>query len=213
VVGGADGRWGGTPEYVLLADGADSYEFHVESATHDFALNDFSSVKTIWRLALVNDEAHEVLDAAADGIAVIPITRPRAPNAINKARQTQKRDVLRGVAQGRVAERHEGRRAEAGVGGRVRPGAVGGDRGTAGPRQDGTACDGTRARHVACSRHTQSDDPYRNCHPVAPSVDIGIDSPVSTRAQDLQRSRLAGARHADAQDHRHVTRTGEITCI
>jgi hypothetical protein len=23
----------------------------------------------------------------------------------------------------------------------------------------GTACDGTRARHLACSRHTQSDDP------------------------------------------------------
>src|SRR5437879_1369606 len=36
----------------LLTDGADSYEFHVETATHDYALNDLTSTKTIWRLTL-----------------------------------------------------------------------------------------------------------------------------------------------------------------
>ena len=44
----------------LLSDGADTYEFHVETATHDYALNDLTSAKTVWRLTLVDDEGHEV---------------------------------------------------------------------------------------------------------------------------------------------------------
>ena len=44
----------------IMADGADTYEFHVETATHDYALNDLTSAKTVWRLTLVDDEGHEV---------------------------------------------------------------------------------------------------------------------------------------------------------
>jgi hypothetical protein len=44
----------------ILTDGADSYEFHVETATHDYALNDLTSAKTIWRLTLSDDQGHEV---------------------------------------------------------------------------------------------------------------------------------------------------------
>jgi len=44
----------------ILSDGADSYEFHIETATHDYALNDLTSAKTVWRLTLVDDEGHEV---------------------------------------------------------------------------------------------------------------------------------------------------------
>ncbi len=45
----------------ILSDGADTYEFHVETATHDYALNDFTSAKTIWRITLLDDEGHEVV--------------------------------------------------------------------------------------------------------------------------------------------------------
>ena len=45
----------------ILSDGADSYEFHVETATHEYALNDLTSQKTIWRVTLLDDEGHEVL--------------------------------------------------------------------------------------------------------------------------------------------------------
>ena len=44
----------------ILSDGADTFEFHVESATHDYDLNDFTSAKTVWRVTLVDDQAHEV---------------------------------------------------------------------------------------------------------------------------------------------------------
>lgn len=44
----------------LMTDGADSYEFHVETATHDYVLNDLSGTKTVWRVTLVDDQAHEV---------------------------------------------------------------------------------------------------------------------------------------------------------
>ncbi|HXU70897.1 MAG TPA: hypothetical protein VN947_16295 [Polyangia bacterium] len=44
----------------LMADGADTYEFHVETSTHDYALNDLTSAKTVWRLTLVDDDGHEV---------------------------------------------------------------------------------------------------------------------------------------------------------
>jgi hypothetical protein len=44
----------------ILTDGADTYEFHVETATHDYALNDLTSAKTIWRLTLSDDQRHEV---------------------------------------------------------------------------------------------------------------------------------------------------------
>jgi hypothetical protein len=44
----------------LLTDGADSYEFHVESATHDYVINELGGTRSIWRLALVDDSGHEV---------------------------------------------------------------------------------------------------------------------------------------------------------
>jgi hypothetical protein len=44
----------------LLSDGADTYEFHVETATHDYDLNDLTSAKTVWRITLVDDQGHEV---------------------------------------------------------------------------------------------------------------------------------------------------------
>jgi hypothetical protein len=45
----------------ILSDGADTYEFHVETATHDYVLNDFTSAKTVWRVTLVDDQGHEVI--------------------------------------------------------------------------------------------------------------------------------------------------------
>jgi hypothetical protein len=44
----------------ILSDGADSYEFHIETATHDYALNDLTSAKTVWRVTLIDDQGHEV---------------------------------------------------------------------------------------------------------------------------------------------------------
>jgi hypothetical protein len=44
----------------LISDGADSYEFHIETTTHDYALNDLTSAKTVWRLTLLDDRGHEV---------------------------------------------------------------------------------------------------------------------------------------------------------
>jgi hypothetical protein len=52
----------------ILSDGADSYEFHVETATHDYALNDLTSAKTVWRVTLVDDEGHEVQPARVTGL-------------------------------------------------------------------------------------------------------------------------------------------------
>ena len=52
----------------LLTDGADSYEFHVETATHDYALNDLTSSKTIWRLTLSDDQGHEVTPTSVAAI-------------------------------------------------------------------------------------------------------------------------------------------------
>jgi hypothetical protein len=52
----------------ILADGADSYEFHVETATHDYALNDLTSAKTIWRVTLVDDQGHEVSPTRVTGL-------------------------------------------------------------------------------------------------------------------------------------------------
>jgi hypothetical protein len=52
----------------MLADGADSYEFHVETATHDYALNDLTSAKTIWRVTLIDDQGHEVTPARVVGL-------------------------------------------------------------------------------------------------------------------------------------------------
>jgi hypothetical protein len=45
----------------ILSDGADTYEFHVETATHDYDLNDLVGSKTVWRVTLVDDQQHEVL--------------------------------------------------------------------------------------------------------------------------------------------------------
>jgi hypothetical protein len=47
----------------LVSDGADTYEFHVETATHDYDLNDLTSAKSVWRVTLVDDEGHEVKPA------------------------------------------------------------------------------------------------------------------------------------------------------
>ena len=44
----------------ILSDGADTFEFHVETATHDYALNDLTTAKSIWRVTLVDDQGHEV---------------------------------------------------------------------------------------------------------------------------------------------------------
>jgi hypothetical protein len=52
----------------LLSDGADSYEFHVESSTHDYLLNDLTGAKTIWRVTLVDDQAHEVTPAEVSSV-------------------------------------------------------------------------------------------------------------------------------------------------
>jgi hypothetical protein len=47
----------------ILSDGADSYEFHVETATHDYDLNDLVGSKSVWRVTLVDDQSHEVTPA------------------------------------------------------------------------------------------------------------------------------------------------------
>jgi hypothetical protein len=52
----------------ILSDGADSYEFHVETSTHDYALNDLTSAKTIWRVTLTNDQGNEVTPTAVVGV-------------------------------------------------------------------------------------------------------------------------------------------------
>jgi hypothetical protein len=44
----------------LMSEGADTWEFHVESSAHRWEINDFSSKKSIWRLALVDDTGREV---------------------------------------------------------------------------------------------------------------------------------------------------------
>jgi hypothetical protein len=52
----------------ILSDGADSYEFHIETATHDYALNDLTSAKTVWRVTLVDDQGHEVQPSKVTGL-------------------------------------------------------------------------------------------------------------------------------------------------
>ncbi len=44
----------------LMSDGADTWEFHIESQAHRWELNDFSSKKSIWRVALVDEQGREV---------------------------------------------------------------------------------------------------------------------------------------------------------
>jgi hypothetical protein len=44
----------------LMADGADTYEFYMESSTHRFELNEFASTRSVWRLSLVDDRGREV---------------------------------------------------------------------------------------------------------------------------------------------------------
>jgi hypothetical protein len=44
----------------IMSDGADSYEFHVETQTHDYDINDLTSSKTVWRITLINDAGHEL---------------------------------------------------------------------------------------------------------------------------------------------------------
>jgi hypothetical protein len=52
----------------LLSDGADTYEFHVETATHDYDLNDLVGTKSVWRVTLVDDQAHEVTPSEVSAI-------------------------------------------------------------------------------------------------------------------------------------------------
>jgi hypothetical protein len=52
----------------ILSDGADTYEFHVETATHDYGLNDLTSAKTIWRVSLIDDQGHEVTPKQVVGL-------------------------------------------------------------------------------------------------------------------------------------------------
>jgi hypothetical protein len=52
----------------IISDGADTYEFHIETATHDYALNDLTSAKTVWRLTLVDDQGHEVQPSKVTGL-------------------------------------------------------------------------------------------------------------------------------------------------
>ena len=93
-------------------DGADSYEFHVETATHDYALNDLTSAKTVWRLTLVDDQGHEV---AADAVIArlkerraarraSSIPTPASSRAAGRVRFP--RDAARRVAARR--QRHQG---------------------------------------------------------------------------------------------------------
>ena len=44
----------------IMSDGADSFEFHVETATHDYDINDLTGAKTVWRVTLIDDQGHEV---------------------------------------------------------------------------------------------------------------------------------------------------------
>jgi hypothetical protein len=44
----------------LMSEGADTWEFHVESQAHRYELNDFSSKKSVWRVSLVGDQGREV---------------------------------------------------------------------------------------------------------------------------------------------------------
>lgn len=43
----------------IMSDGADFYEFHVETQTHDYDINDLTSAKTVWRISLIDDQGHE----------------------------------------------------------------------------------------------------------------------------------------------------------
>jgi hypothetical protein len=44
----------------LMSEGGDTWEFHIESEAHRWEVNDFSSKKSIWRLALVDEQGREV---------------------------------------------------------------------------------------------------------------------------------------------------------
>jgi hypothetical protein len=44
----------------ILSDGADSFEFHVETATHDYDINDLTGARTVWRVTLIDAAGHEV---------------------------------------------------------------------------------------------------------------------------------------------------------
>jgi hypothetical protein len=43
----------------IQAEGGDTWEFHVEAATHRYETSDLSSRKSIWRIALVDDQGRE----------------------------------------------------------------------------------------------------------------------------------------------------------
>lgn len=52
----------------LLSEGADTYEFHVETTTHDYNLNDLSGSKSVWRVSLLDDQQHEVVPVSISAL-------------------------------------------------------------------------------------------------------------------------------------------------
>ena len=44
----------------LRSEAGDMWEFHIESSAHRWEINDFSSKKSVWRVALVDDQGREV---------------------------------------------------------------------------------------------------------------------------------------------------------
>ncbi len=51
----------------ILDDGGQSYEFFLSTAAHYQELNDFSR-RSVWRVALVNDDGNEVLPVTVDAL-------------------------------------------------------------------------------------------------------------------------------------------------
>jgi hypothetical protein len=44
----------------LVAETAGAIELHVETAAHNYALNDLASTKTVWKLSLLDDQGHAI---------------------------------------------------------------------------------------------------------------------------------------------------------
>lgn len=44
----------------LVAEAAGVIELHVETAAHDYALNDLASTKTVWKISLLDDKGHAI---------------------------------------------------------------------------------------------------------------------------------------------------------
>lgn len=51
----------------LVAEVADVWEFHIESAAHSFDVDNFIPLKKVWRVALVDDKGREVVPSEVRG--------------------------------------------------------------------------------------------------------------------------------------------------